>query len=146
MRAYIDAMRTRSRDVNDGATLWWDAGTGCLRYIEQTLLPNEYRVVECRDTDRLATAIRRLEIRGAPALGVAGAYGVALAAPTRPHHEPGAVHGECHRGGRDASGLPARLPSTSAWGIDRVLAASGRPHRGCRPHGIALEEAEAIAT
>src|SRR5208337_1776583 len=75
-----DAIGVKGQDGS--ATLWWDAGAGCLCYIEQTLLPNEFVVIGCRDTGRLATAIRRLEIRGAPALGVAGAYGVALAALT----------------------------------------------------------------
>ncbi|PKG32391.1 MAG: S-methyl-5-thioribose-1-phosphate isomerase, partial [Methanoregula sp.] len=56
--------------MDTSPTLWWDSGKDCLCYIEQTLLPGEYTIVECRSIDRLATAIRRLEIRGAPALGV----------------------------------------------------------------------------
>ena len=62
------------------ATLWWDTGTQSIRYIDQTLLPEKYTIVECHSIGQLATAIKRLEIRGAPALGVAGAYGIALAA------------------------------------------------------------------
>ncbi|MEU5319706.1 S-methyl-5-thioribose-1-phosphate isomerase [Streptomyces sp. NPDC021056] len=50
-----------------------------LALIDQTLLPhrNETRVV--RDVDTLVDAIQRLVVRGAPAIGAAGAYGVALA-------------------------------------------------------------------
>jgi len=66
--------------VTESRTLWWDDALGGIRYIEQTLLPSEYTIIDCTSVDRLATAIRRLEIRGAPALGVAGAFGVALAA------------------------------------------------------------------
>ncbi|MDD3112660.1 MAG: S-methyl-5-thioribose-1-phosphate isomerase, partial [Methanofollis liminatans] len=53
---------------------------GTIRFIDQTLLPGRLEIVECTDIERLAGAIRRLEVRGAPALGIAGAYGVALAA------------------------------------------------------------------
>ncbi len=53
-----------------------------IRYIAQTLLPETFREDIARDVNRLADAIRCLDIRGAPALGVAGAYGVALAALT----------------------------------------------------------------
>jgi methylthioribose-1-phosphate isomerase len=48
--------------------------------IEQTLLPGELRLVEIRSVDAMIDAIERLAVRGAPALGVAGALGVAIAA------------------------------------------------------------------
>jgi len=51
-----------------------------VRYIDQTLLPGKTKIVSCRDVHRLWKAIRRLEIRGAPAIGIAGALGVMLAA------------------------------------------------------------------
>lgn len=50
-----------------------------IRFIDQTSLPDVYREESARTIDRLALAIKNLEIRGAPALGVAGAFGVALA-------------------------------------------------------------------
>jgi methylthioribose-1-phosphate isomerase len=65
--------------VKETATLWWDDELAGIRYIDQTLLPTKYAIVRCTSVDRLITAIKRLEIRGAPALGVAGGYGVALA-------------------------------------------------------------------
>lgn len=51
-----------------------------VRYIDQTLLPRKVKFVECGDVRRLWKAIKRLEIRGAPAIGIAGALGVLLAA------------------------------------------------------------------
>jgi methylthioribose-1-phosphate isomerase len=48
--------------------------------LDQTRLPGEEVVVECGTVDALVDAIQRLVVRGAPLLGVAGAYGVALAA------------------------------------------------------------------
>ena len=51
----------------------WDAGT--IRILDQTLLPKEERVLTLTSTAELADAIRRLSIRGAPALGIAGGDG-----------------------------------------------------------------------
>lgn len=51
-----------------------------VKYIDQTLLPGEYKVVSCTDVKKLEIAIKTLAIRGAPAIGVGGAYGIVLAA------------------------------------------------------------------
>ncbi|NMC58211.1 MAG: S-methyl-5-thioribose-1-phosphate isomerase [Candidatus Methanofastidiosa archaeon] len=51
-----------------------------VKYIDQTLLPEEYKIVSCTDVKELEVAIKTLAIRGAPAIGVAGAYGIVLAA------------------------------------------------------------------
>jgi methylthioribose-1-phosphate isomerase len=60
-------------------TIFWDPGSGAVRFIDQTLLPEQYVVVTCDTVERLIRGIQRLEVRGAPALGVAGGMGVALA-------------------------------------------------------------------
>jgi len=60
-------------------TISWDDDEVSVTLIDQTRLPEHFRLVRCRSVDRLISAIRRLEVRGAPALGVAGAYGVVLA-------------------------------------------------------------------
>ena len=54
---------------------WTDAG---VRFIDQTRLPTEEIYVTCRDYREVATAIRDMIVRGAPAIGVAAAMGVAL--------------------------------------------------------------------
>ena len=48
--------------------------------LDQRLLPDELGELRCRDAAELAEAIRTLAVRGAPAIGVAAAYGMALAA------------------------------------------------------------------
>ena len=53
--------------------------------IDQTLLPGEYKIIECGTVSSLCEAIVSLRVRGAPALGAAGGYGVALAAHTGAH-------------------------------------------------------------
>lgn len=46
--------------------------------IDQTLLPGEFRIIECRDVETLWEAIKVLRVRGAPAIGVAAGMGVVL--------------------------------------------------------------------
>src|ERR1700694_1351310 len=61
-------------------TLWWDDTAAVLYMIAQTLLPGRCEVLTCADLASVAQAIRTLAVRGAPAIGVAAAYGVALGA------------------------------------------------------------------
>ncbi|MFI0483298.1 S-methyl-5-thioribose-1-phosphate isomerase [Actinomadura sp. 9N215] len=63
--------------TTDVRTLEW-TGDG-LRLLDQTLLPERVEYVVVRDVGALVDSIRRLVVRGAPALGVAGAFGVAIA-------------------------------------------------------------------
>lgn len=50
----------------------------CLDLIDQTLLPVETRIVQCFDEQQTAEAIISMQVRGAPAIGVAAAYGIVL--------------------------------------------------------------------
>jgi methylthioribose-1-phosphate isomerase len=58
------------------AVEWTGSG---LALMDQTLLPHRTETVDVRDVDTLVDAIQRLVVRGAPAIGAAGAYGVAIA-------------------------------------------------------------------
>jgi len=60
------------------ATLRWDGR--CLQLIDQRALPMQERYVACARADDVTTAIRDMVVRGAPAIGCAAAYGVALEA------------------------------------------------------------------
>jgi methylthioribose-1-phosphate isomerase len=59
-------------------TIRWD--DGCVVLLDQTLLPEREEYLRLKTPEEVAAAIRRLAVRGAPAIGVAGAYGAALAA------------------------------------------------------------------
>ncbi len=61
-------------------TLRWvgDAGSGWLRLIDQTLLPVTFAELDCRDVAAVWEAIRSLRVRGAPAIGIAAAFGAVL--------------------------------------------------------------------
>ncbi len=54
---------------------WTDSG---VRFIDQTKLPTEETYVTCKTYEEVADAIRNMIVRGAPAIGVAAAMGVAL--------------------------------------------------------------------
>lgn len=56
-----------------------DPTTGEVRYIDQTRLPHEFAIKSAHTMAELAHAIRAMEVRGAPLIGVAAAFGVALA-------------------------------------------------------------------
>ncbi|HEY9377359.1 MAG TPA: S-methyl-5-thioribose-1-phosphate isomerase [Jiangellaceae bacterium] len=96
---------------------------GRVMVVDQTLLPAELRMLELTTVDELVDAIARLAVRGAPALGAAGALGVVLAID------------QADREGWDDARLTAAVARMRAarptavnltWGIDRV--ASRLPH------------------
>ena len=65
--------------MKDVETLGWVGDAhGCLEMIDQTLLPVELRRIQCRDVETVWEAIKMLRVRGAPAIGIAAAYGVVL--------------------------------------------------------------------
>ncbi len=53
---------------------------GAVRLLDQSRLPERVEFLDCRDFESVATAIRELKVRGAPAIGVTAAMGVALGA------------------------------------------------------------------
>ncbi len=59
-------------------TVWWEADAVCL--IDQRTLPHTQATVRCRTVAEVVDAIRSMAVRGAPAIGVTAAYGMALAA------------------------------------------------------------------
>lgn len=62
-------------------TLQWIGDIdGCLELTDQRKLPSEFTAIRCRTVEQLYNAIKTLAVRGAPAIGVAAAFGVCLAA------------------------------------------------------------------
>ncbi|MFD2469893.1 S-methyl-5-thioribose-1-phosphate isomerase [Amycolatopsis silviterrae] len=105
-----------------------DWADGAIVIVDQVALPAEYRTLTLRTVTELVDAIQRLAVRGAPALGAAGALGVALAAT-----QGGDVRAEADR---IAHARPTAV--NLAWGVSRALAQL--------PHGpnAVLAEAQAM--
>jgi methylthioribose-1-phosphate isomerase len=129
---------------------WVDEGGGALRVLDQTLLPERIELRTCRTAEEVWEAIRSLRVRGAPAIGVAAAYGLCVAT-------------------RDARGLPREEFLESArrageylitsrptavnlsWAVQRVLTRTAHVHGPAgavwsamlaEAHAIAREDAE----
>jgi methylthioribose-1-phosphate isomerase len=124
-------------------TIWWDSG---ICTIDQTKLPESYEIIKIGTVRTLVEAIKSLRIRGAPALGAAGGYGVALAAHRSTFMDPESILGELKIA---AEMIRSSRPTAVnlAWGVDRVLkaaqAASEDGEEAIRSR--ALAEAERIA-
>lgn len=135
--------------MEEHRTLWWDEPSRALFFIDQTALPNEVRVVQCDSVERLVAAIRRLEIRGAPALGVAGAYGVVLA--LKAWQEASCRDSEGDALQRHVREELARLEGARptavnlSWGVRRVLSRLGTLDTPAGAFALALDEAHTIA-
>lgn len=103
----------------------WDHDAGAVRLLDQTVLPGQTTHLTITTTDELVAAIAALAVRGAPALGVAGAMGVVVAMD------------EAAREGWDTARLERAVDAVRharptavnlAWGVDQVrpLMAQGR--------------------
>lgn len=112
-------------DAGPPRTLWWDSEAGVLRMIDQTLLPGRCEVLTCASAETVAEAIRALRVRGAPAIGVAAAFGLALGARAALAEDAPLAPGDAlARIVRIASMLRATRPTAInlGWALDRLLA------------------------
>jgi methylthioribose-1-phosphate isomerase len=98
---------------------WLDEGK--LRFLDQTRLPQEEVWLETADYREVAEAICQLRLRGAPLIGIAAAYGLALASLTLPEDDAARA---LPRLKETAAELAATRPTAVnlAWALDRLLA------------------------
>ena len=61
-------------------TIWFDEDCSSVKIIDQTKLPHEFIIKEIYNADEMVNAIFTMEVRGAPLIGGAAAFGIALAA------------------------------------------------------------------
>lgn len=99
-------------------TVWWEPGAVCL--IDQTKLPHTRETVRCQTVDEVAAAIRNMIVRGAPAIGITAAYGMALAAQQSPAADPQALLGALLQA---KTTLDAARPTAVnlRWATERML-------------------------
>ena len=132
-------------DLLRSAVEWRD---GRLELIDQTLLPERLAVLRPATVAEVVEAIARLAVRGAPAIGVAGAFGVVLglaeAGPPRPGPEGlAAALADLER---VAAILEVARPTAVnlRWAVRRVAAAAARATDAAELRRLALAEAMAI--
>ncbi len=92
-----------------------------LHLLDQRILPHTVAYLTYHDHVAVATAIREMVVRGAPAIGAAAAFGLALAAHHSPATTPAALLAELHAAGDT---LKAARPTAVNlfWAVDEVLA------------------------
>src|SRR5579859_7524185 len=104
-------------------TLEFGGGARALVLIDQGQLPHTTVTVACRTPAQVARAIQTMQVRGAPAIGVAAAYGIALAAQADIADDPGAFVQDLER-------VAVMLRSTRPtavnlnWAVDHMLSAA----------------------
>ncbi len=115
---------------------------GRMVVVDQTLLPAELRMLELMTVDELVDAIARLAVRGAPALGAAGALGVVLAVD------------QADREGWDDAQLAAAVARMRAtrptavnlrWGIDRAASRLPQGREAVLREALAVLEEDVAA-
>ena len=126
-------------------TIEWRPGQpGYVELIDQTLLPAQYEIKRIRTPEQMWEAIRKLRIRGAPAIGVAAAFGLLLGVQEFGEHDPDDFADELQR--TDEYLRSARPTAVNLfWALDRMRAALA-PHSGASPaEQIRVLEREACA-
>jgi methylthioribose-1-phosphate isomerase len=113
--------------------------------LDQRRLPAEEVYLECRSWPEVAEAIRTLAVRGAPAIGVTAAFGMALAALASPARDADGLLADLDAARR---GLAATRPTAVNlfWALDRMRRV-GEAHRALPPDALRsrlVAEAEAI--
>ncbi len=107
-------------------TVEWNPKTCELNLIDQRMLPGKFQIYTCRSSDDVVIAIREMVVRGAPAIGAAAAFGIALAACRSAAPDAETLRQELSLAGE---ALVASRPTAVnlAWGVRRMLEESRRP-------------------
>ena len=129
------------------ATLKWSGGVdGTLRILDQTELPTRVDFRDCNTAEDVWEAIRALRVRGAPAIGVAAAYGLHLGARNARNAAPEEFLKRLRQIGEYlCSARPTAV--NLAWAVRRVIEAAESRGEGASTElsDFILAEAHAIA-
>jgi methylthioribose-1-phosphate isomerase len=104
-------------------TVEWDYERGLVKMIDQRLLPSIFEMVEFTDYKDVAVSIKEMYVRGAPAIGAAAAFGMALAAQQSSASSREALLRDLETAGAD---LRATRPTAVNlfWAVERMLRAA----------------------
>ena len=104
-------------------TVEWNPQNCQLNLIDQRLLPGQFQIYICREWQDVVTAIREMVVRGAPAIGAAAAFGMALAGLRSPATSIDGLRQDLENAART---LAASRPTAVnlAWGIQKMMQAA----------------------
>lgn len=110
-------------------TIKWESGK--IKLIDQTLLPHKFKYITCAGVRKLWRAIKTLQVRGAPAIGIAGALGVALGIKNSAARSPDELIKDVKKVSKYlASSRPTAV--NLFWALRRME----RVAEAARPHGV----------
>ncbi|MDX9991791.1 MAG: S-methyl-5-thioribose-1-phosphate isomerase [Anaerolineales bacterium] len=127
-------------------TVFWNPDKNSLEMIDQRRLPESLEIVSYRTHREVAEAIRGMVVRGAPAIGAAAAFGLALAGYESPAQTPRSLLADLSAA---ASTLKSARPTAVnlAWALNRLLqaAASAETASADGLRQLILSEAQKLA-
>src|SRR5438105_15582451 len=106
----------------------------CVRLLDQTRLPNETSYVDITDEKQMHDAIRRLVVRGAPAIGIAAAFGVYLGV----RNDPGRLRKVC-----DYLATSRPTAVNLFWALERIKRIATTPGR-ILPECLAMPDGDGL--
>ncbi|MBX6363141.1 MAG: S-methyl-5-thioribose-1-phosphate isomerase [Gemmatimonadetes bacterium] len=123
--------------MNVPESVRWAADARAVELLDQTRLPEEERWIAIRDAAAMATAIREMRVRGAPAIGVAAAMALALELAYATSLAPAEFRARLEAA---AATLRAARPTAVnlAWAVDRLVAVADA-HRDAAPGVVACK-------
>ncbi len=120
--------------------IWLDPNTKIVKIIDQRRLPHRFVVTDLKTVSDVIAAIKEMYVRGAPLIGVTGAYGVYLAALNSGSGGSTSIIDACNQ-------IKAARPTAInlEWGVDRVLLKALKKKTPPEITAAALKEAGIIA-
>lgn len=132
-----------NQDIPNTRTVFWENGQVCM--IDQTVLPHQFAIQRYDTYQQVADAIRTMVVRGAPAIGAAAGFGMALAAQASTASTVDALRADL----KIAGDVLAKSRPTAVnlfWAIDRMQKAAQRDYTSVEALKAALlNEAQQIA-
>jgi len=98
-------------------TIYWENNRAIM--IDQTKLPEKLEYLEIKNYNEMASAIKNMNIRGAPAIGVAAGFGMALAALEAPNNKDKFL--DFMRKAKDTLGSTRPTAVNLFWALDRIM-------------------------
>lgn len=127
-------------------TVYWNPQGPSVDMIDQRLLPGEYKIIHLSTYKEVAQAITDMAIRGAPAIGAAAAYGLALAADSSRASDTSALLQDLEKA---AEILRAARPTAVnlSWALDRLLTSISamKAYDPKQIRGLLIEKAQELA-
>jgi methylthioribose-1-phosphate isomerase len=107
-------------------TLEWDANSQRLKMIDQRVLPSKFEIISLDTYQSVSESIKNMTVRGAPAIGVAAAFGMVLAAQQSKAADLGGIRAELKNAALElesARPTAVNLP----WALKRMLGVVDKP-------------------